>query len=186
MQDFFPWSIFRWKHCNNHYICCIFISLCCMKKAFTLIELMIVITVIGILMGVTMKFSSNRITDLKAQSLKDAFVDNYAMVQSQNLASSYHGTWRYATGQIIFDPTTGVLAVYDTIATQQLLPDITNMRILLSWTASLSFSPYHMWCLLDVWTWVSFGLEVNRNKTYCFSINPATCSLKELPCVPEK
>ena len=77
-----------------------------MKKAFTLIELMIVITVIGILMGVTMKFGSNRIVDLKAQSLKDKFVDNYAMVQSQNLSSSYHGTGRYTTGEIVFDTTT--------------------------------------------------------------------------------
>jgi prepilin-type N-terminal cleavage/methylation domain-containing protein len=103
-----------------------------MKKAFTLIELMIVITVIGILMGVTMKFGSNRIVDLKAQSLKDKFVDNYAMVQSQNLASSYHGTGRYTTGEIIFDTTTGVLARYDTTVTEQLLPDMTNIKLLLS------------------------------------------------------
>ena len=153
-----------------------------MKKAFTLIELMIVIMVIGILMGVTMKFSSNRITDLKAQSLKDRFVDNYVMVQSQNLASSYHGTGRYTTGQIIFDATTWVLALYDNVATEQLLPDMTNMKLLLSWTTSLSFSPYHMWCVVNEWTWLFFGLEVNGNKTYCFSINPNTCTLKELPC----
>jgi hypothetical protein len=62
------------------------------------------------------------------------------------------------------------------------LPDMTNIKLLLSWTASLLFSPYHMWCMLNEWTWLSFGLEVNRNKTYCFSISSATCVLKELPC----
>ena len=68
-------------------------------------ELVIVLVIIGILMGVTMKFSSNRIVDLKAQSLKDTFVDNYQAVQSQNLASSYHGDTRYSKLAIMFDST---------------------------------------------------------------------------------
>ena len=72
-------------------------------SGFTLIEMVIVLVIIGILMGVTMRFSSSRISDLKAQSLKDMFVDAYTLVQSQNLASSYYGTLHYSLGKIIFD-----------------------------------------------------------------------------------
>lgn len=73
-----------------------------MKKAFTLIEMVVVLVVIGILMGITMKFGSNRIVDLRAQSLKDKFVDSYNIIQSQNLASSYHLNTRYTTLTLTF------------------------------------------------------------------------------------
>jgi len=100
-----------------------------MKKAFTLIEMVIVLVIIGILMGVTMRFSANRISDLKAQSLKDTFVADYAMVQSQNLASSYHGTGHYTTGEIIFDAETGIVIAYDNKPAQQLLSDTHAMKL---------------------------------------------------------
>lgn len=154
-----------------------------MKKAFTLIELMIVITVIGILMGVTMKFSSNRIVDLKAQSLKDRLVDDYAMIQSQNLASSYHGENRYSTWTLTL--WNWMLVQYDGSGDIQLFSDMQHMNIKhISWASSLLFTPYRMGCLLSGggWTWVSFDLEVNGNKTYCFSISSATCTLKEIIC----
>ena len=152
-----------------------------MKKAFTLIEMVIVLVIIGILMGVTMKFSSNRIVDLKAQSLKDAFVDSYALAQSQNLASSYHWKFHYTTMTLTF--WNGILAQYDGSGDTQLFSDMEHMKLTnVIWTQVLSLTPYHMGCTLNEWTWVSFNLEVNGNKTYCFSINPNTCTLKELPC----
>ena len=132
-------------------------------------------------MGVTMKFSSNRIVDLKAQSLKDAFVDSYALVQSQNLASSYHGKSHYTTMTLSFGE--WIIARYDGSGDTQLFSDIEHMKLTnITWAPVLSLTPYHMGCSLNEWTWLSFGLEVNGNKTYCFSINPATCTLKELPC----
>ncbi|MEI7557408.1 MAG: type II secretion system protein [bacterium] len=44
------------------------------KKGFTLIEMLIVIVVVSILMTAVMRFGSSRISDLKAQSLKEEFV----------------------------------------------------------------------------------------------------------------
>ncbi|MEI8090965.1 MAG: type II secretion system protein [bacterium] len=98
-----------------------------MKKAFTLIEMVLVLVIIGILMGVTMKFGSNRITDLKAQSLKDKFVDTYSEVQSQNLASSYHQQYRYTTLTLTFG--SGIVATYDGSGAVQLFSDTQDMQI---------------------------------------------------------
>ena len=197
---------FRWKPSSNHYTYTIFISLLDMKKrftspkrdsaiyilqkkakrvisGFTLMELVIVLVIIGILMGVTMKFSSNRIVDLKAQSLKETFVDNYQAVQSQNLASSYHGNTRYSKLTIAFDTTKWIIATFDGSWATQLLPDMDNIQLQLTWAQTLSLTPYHMGCPMLGWsTGLSFDLEVNKNKTYCFSIASSTCSLKENIC----
>ncbi len=153
-----------------------------MKKAFTLIELVIVITIIGILMGVTMKFWSDRIVDLKAQSLKDKFVDNYALVQSQNLASSYHGDRRYTRLDIAFSEW-WILAQYDGSWNVELLPDVDAINIKnLNGTPTLSLTPYRMGCVSNEWTWITFDLEINGNKTYCFAIDLPTCKLREMAC----
>lgn len=155
-----------------------------MKKAFTLLELVIVLVVIGILMGVTMYFGSNRIVDLKAQSLKDQFVDNFAAVQSQNLASSYHGEERYTTLEIALTENS-IMASYDGSGSRELLPEPQNMKLKnITWTPTLSLTPYQIWCALDGSdaAWLSFDLEVNGNKLYCFTIDLAACTLKEVAC----
>ncbi len=152
-----------------------------MKKAFTLIEMVLVLVIIGILMGVTMKFGSNRITDLKAQSLKDKFVDTYSEVQSQNLASSYHQQYRYTTLTLTFG--SGIVATYDGSGAVQLFSDTQDMQIKnIVWPSTLFLTPYHMGCTSKEWTWMSFALEVNGNKTYCFQIVTDTCKLIEIAC----
>lgn len=156
-----------------------------MKKAFTLIEMVIVLVVIGILMGATMYFGSDRIVDLKAQSLKDSFVDEYHMVHSHNLASSYQGTYRYSTGTIRLDPDQWVVVAYDGIVTGQLLSDLTNMKVQISWPNTLSFVPYHMGCEMmgGTWTGISFTLLITPHKKYCFDIRLDTCTLRESVCI---
>jgi prepilin-type N-terminal cleavage/methylation domain-containing protein len=73
-----------------------------MKKAFTLIEIVIVLVVISILMTATMKFGSNRIDDLKAQSLKEQFVGYYNDLYRQNLMSSFRDEKKYQTLMLTF------------------------------------------------------------------------------------
>jgi hypothetical protein len=48
---------------------------------------------------------------------------------------------------------------------------------------TLSFVPYRLGCTMDIWSGiVNFQLVVKSSKTYCFSILPDTCSLREKAC----
>jgi prepilin-type N-terminal cleavage/methylation domain-containing protein len=66
-----------------------------MKKAFTLIEMVIVLLVVGVLMAATMRFGSGRIVDLKAQSIKEQFVGYYNEIYGQNMTSSFRDGKKY-------------------------------------------------------------------------------------------
>lgn len=46
-------------------------------------------------MGATMKFGSNRITDLKAQTIKEQFVGRYNDLYSQNMTSRFRDNQTY-------------------------------------------------------------------------------------------
>ena len=160
-----------------------------MKRAFTLIEIVIVLVIIGILMGVTMKFWSNRITDLKAQSFKDKFADSYTSVVSQDLASSYHGQEHYQSVHIFID--SGMSYQYDSGVLTSLIYDpqhmsLTNLQLNDHAVSSiqLSLTPYHIWCANDGSSSgvVSFQLLIDQNKKYCFGISLDTCALSEAVC----
>lgn len=100
-----------------------------MKRGFTLIEMMIVLLVVGILMAATMRFGSNRIVDLKAQSIKEQFVGYYNDIYSQNMTSSFRDGKKYQTLTVVM--TTGIYYIVDTLATMDSkLPnlEIRNLR----------------------------------------------------------
>jgi prepilin-type N-terminal cleavage/methylation domain-containing protein len=160
-----------------------------MKRAFTLIELIIVLVIISILMGATMRFGSSRITDLKSQALKDKFLDSYATVYSQNMVSSYYQAQHYQSLHIRIGA--DVQYDYDSGVALSLFRETGAMSI--SWLAldalpqneiTLTFVPYHMWCSIDAWSGVvSFQLMVKPAKTYCFSLMTDTCNLREVTCL---
>lgn len=164
------------------------------KKGFTLIEMLIVIVVVSILMTAVMRFGSSRISDLKAQSLKEEFVWYYNNFWSQNMTSSFRDGQRYQ--KLVISFTTGIWYGLDThppiFASQ--LSSLTFRDLMLdahaSSTLHLQFSPYMLWCLLtsDVWTlWNIFSFQIYHPKTgkqYCFEIRTETCKLIEKRCTP--
>ena len=91
-----------------------------MKKAFTLIELLIVICIISLLLGIGMNFGNNRIVELKVQTMKERFVDDYDVLLSQRLISSYQGTTRYHQLVISFD--SWIVYSFDSGSAISLLP----------------------------------------------------------------
>ncbi len=163
-----------------------------MRKAFTLIEIVIVLLVIGILMGATMRFWSNRITDLKAQTIKEQFVGRYNDLYSQNMTSSFHNGQKYEKMTVVlgqpFFYLLDAASFTDSIITWYQLtkfrfqPEGTTFT-----TANLVFAPYKLWCnILDndnPWDRLYFDFIVPENgKKYCFEIPSETCKLIENRC----
>lgn len=76
--------------------------------------MVIVLLIIGILMAATMRLGSNRIVDLKAQSIKEQFVGYYNDLYSQNMTSSFRDGKKYDTLTVVL--TTGIYYILDNAA----------------------------------------------------------------------
>lgn len=143
-------------------------------------------------MAATMRFWSNRIVDLKAQSIKEQFVSYYNDIYSQNMTSSFRDGKKYQQLSLVL--TTGVYYKVDSFS----LIDskisgirINNLRFA-SGSASLPsatmlFVPYHLWCQITNASFsgnvLYFNLIVPENgKQYCFEIKSETCKLVEVRC----
>ena len=157
-----------------------------MKKGFTLIEMLVVIIIIGILLGMSMWFSNDRIVDLKVQNSKERFVDAYTSLVSQRLISSYHNFDRYHSLTLAF--ASWIMVALDSGSQSPLLSDFTFQ---LTWMQvdhtpvpdlTVILFPYLLSCNFSTSGSIfSFGL-MNPSHTYCFSLDAATCSLREYRC----
>jgi len=163
-----------------------------MKKAFTLLEMAIVLLVIWILMAATMRFGSGRIVDLKAQSIKEQFVWYYNELYSQNMTSSFRDGQKYEKMTIVLWETVYYrLDAVDKVDTKKPEFTLSNLRFESEWnsfdTAQLIFLPYKLWCDImdndESWEKLYFDLIVPENgKQYCFEIPSETCKLIETRC----
>lgn len=149
-----------------------------MKKGFTLIEIIIVISIIAILLTVTMRFWSSRIDILKYQAGKEQFVNAYDRLYTQHLTSNYHEWTRYESLTLRLG-SSGFNYFWDTGEVQYVT---TTMPFAISGIdeTSMVFKPYVVGC--DMETGVVFQLIVDEKKTYCFSIKNDTCKLVEERC----
>jgi len=143
-------------------------------------------------MAATMRFGSNRIVDLKAQSIKEQFVGRYNDLYSQNMTSSFRDGQKYEKMTIVVWET--IYYILDAVdKTESKVPEftITNLRFEPEWTAfdgaNLVFAPYKLWCtILDndtSWDTLYFDFTIPENgKKYCFEIPSETCKLIETRC----
>ena len=161
------------------------------KKAFTLIEIVLVLLIISILLVATMHFGSNRIIDLKAQSSKESFESYYRDLSRQNLTSSFRDGVHYERLSIVLDTRMSYQLDSGSIVSQ--FPQNLSIQNIFAWSSSVDsaqiiLTPYHLWCSLfanghrieDV---LRFGLLIPENgKQYCFEITDQTCTLREVIC----
>ena len=143
-------------------------------------------------MAATMRFWSNRIVDLKAQSIKEQFVWYYNDLYSQNMTSSFRDGKKYEKLTVVLS--TGVYYLLDTIPkvdTTLSRMQIKNLHFMSGstpfTTASLFFLPYHIWCAITngsaTWSILYFNVMIPENgKQYCFEIPSETCKLIETRC----
>lgn len=161
------------------------------KKAFTLIEIVLVLLIISILLVVTMRFGSYRIGDLKAQSSKESFESYYRDLSSQNLTSSFRDGVHYERLSIVLD--TAMSYQLDSWSLVTYFPQDLRIQNIFLWSQTLDFAhivltPYHLGCVFsspgqhedDT---LRFELFVPENgKKYCFEIAHQTCTLREIVC----
>jgi prepilin-type N-terminal cleavage/methylation domain-containing protein len=60
------------------------------SKAFTLVEMLVVIIIIGVIISMTMYFSLDRLQQLQGQTAKEQFVSDIKFLRTHTLASSLY------------------------------------------------------------------------------------------------
>lgn len=169
------------------------------KKAFTLIELMVVIVVILILMLLTLKLGWSYIANMQVRNDKEDFVSTYYSLVSQSMSSSFYNGKKYTKASINFSDNSGQLGTiyYDwtdknNISTKKFLRSIFS-GVTLNWVKynswNLILESYKFWCILDGWTWNQFwswkvymDIVGNNWQKYCFNIILNSCKLYEYKC----
>ncbi len=167
------------------------------QKAFTLLEIVIVIVIIWILMAATMRFGGGRVSFLNNKNIKEQFVSNYDSIYADNMMSSYYLGELYETLNIDFVSWNSWF-VYsykdhsgdDISEGASLIEDgnyiINNLKLWWTDVANLNFvlKPYVLGCEINEEVDVDANIEiiVNHDKSYCFEISSDSCRIEKISC----
>jgi len=165
------------------------------KKAFTLLEIIIVIVIIWILMSATMKFGGDRIWFLNNKNIKEQFLDNYSLLQSNNTMTNYY-VWKiYQDLDINFSIWMSDFSYqynsYDSLYTGQTYVDWGSYKIQslkVNWDSvsniNVSMTPYILGCSIQGGSnsFAEINILVNNAKEYCFRINSDICRMISVSC----
>lgn len=165
------------------------------KKAFTLLEITIVIVIIWILMWATMKFGGDRIGFLNNKNVKEQFVTSYDKLYSDNMMTSYYLGDIYKNLDIQFvvwaDNIDYVYRWYTTDYSGSSYTDGWSYKIdslYLNGDAvknlDISFMPYVLGCEINGLDSqiAKIDIVVNNFKSYCFEIDSNNCRIHKSVC----
>lgn len=145
-------------------------------------------------MTITMRFSSSRIDDLKAQTNKDEFKNNYEQLLLSNMSSNYYNWKRYNTLEINmtswgnwFNYTLedelwkSDLYIWFSNPNQKITKIITNSED--TTEINIKLNPYKIWCSINNQnTWYTIIQTEERNKKHCFKISTQMCKWEYISC----
>lgn len=165
-------------------------------KAFTMLELIIVIVIISVLIWISMRFGWDRINFLKHKVSQEQILDFYNSIYSRNLSTNYF-EWK------IYDKLNVSLVKW---RPNFLYSYLFDDNILFSWSSfvewwsyiiddlklndkeveniEIEMIPYNLWCKIS-WSDTSeatISTFVNSSKKYCFSIDSENCRLNSISC----
>ena len=163
-------------------------------KAFTLLELTIVVVIIGVLMAATMKFGWNRIWLLNNKNIQEQFLNHYSSLQSRNNMTNYYMWKIYQNLHINFELGENDFWYkydsYESAYTGRTYVEWWNYKInvlSIDWkdikSASVIMTPYSLWCMIgNDWNELNIWVLVNNSKQYCFSIQSDNCRMRNVSC----
>jgi prepilin-type N-terminal cleavage/methylation domain-containing protein len=168
-----------------------------LKRAFTLLEIMIVIVIIWILMWATMRFGWDRIGFLNNKNIKEQFISNYDTLYSNNMTTNYYMWNLYTDLEIAFILWyTWFDYIYKWYGADNIFSGTTRVdggiyeiiNISIDWEemedVTISLVPYILGCNINWWQNQLAEIEifVNNAKNYCFEINSDNCRMYSVSC----
>ncbi len=171
-------------------------------KAFTLIEMVIVLIIIWIMLTATVFLSGEQIQKVKNKTVKESILAEMQSRYSRNLWSSSFAGEMYDSMDVTFNSWDNKITFkYNTWGNEGWIENTFTDRFEIKYiiknynynnvpndshltgSISLKYLPYKISC--TIWeeggnTNVVFVARVNDNKDYCFEINQKNCRLVEV------
>lgn len=161
-----------------------------MKKAFTLIEILITISIISLVMVGISALTGNQVNRLKEKITREEFISTYNEVLLNSIGSSNINKQWLQNRLVIYD---GVVSSsgFDGNPTDDLAQaPFLLYKNELPRNATIIFDNYSLWCSIDNQTGLQLvpGLQLKRNNEKkstigCFTIDLGTCKLLEESCI---
>lgn len=164
------------------------------KKWFTLLELVVVISIIWIILGITFRININRMTDLTVKNEITKFEETYNKNLSIALSTSIYKGSSYKEQILEINKENNTIQYSyswssnpDTNEQLTLIwAEIKNIDPLINNTLSIGHKPYDLSCVINndvsIKTWnISFGAK-NQQATICFTISASSCKIKKISC----
>lgn len=169
-----------------------------MIRAFTLIEMLLVIVIIGVLMMMVFRFGGDRLQLLQMQTTKETIVWFREEIINNNRTSSYIIDQNYQTVDVTFTTQSSqITSSYISTTGTVILSEQSKPYANAFWTASaswniletltLTYTPYELGCSIgsdgQSYSEAMLKLESLGNpKAYCFAILTQTCMVQEVVC----
>lgn len=170
--------------------------------AFTLIEMIIVLVVIGILAMAIMWMSGDQITKVQNKAIKEAILSEWQSRYSMNLGSSSYAGNIYKYMDINLNSWSNLISFTysgnfenrfwnQNFSNLFIIKDIIinkNEEYTSTWDIFIRYTPYNIKCTLwdDDISSLILITTVRDSKDYCFEINKNNCRLIEIDCKDER
>lgn len=161
-------------------------------KAFTLIEMIIVLIIIGILLLATLYLSWEQIQKVRNKTVKEAILSEWQSRYSSNLSSSYFGSIWYKDMNVGLEKWKNDINFeymdreHENEKLENTFVDNFNIKYIkadndVKDNINLTYQPYQIKCKIwENYDSVKLVININDNKDYCFEINNKNCRLIEL------
>lgn len=164
-----------------------------MKKAFTLIEMIVVIIIISILFLIVLRMGWNYVRDMQFRNDKEEFLSQYNKLLSQSMSSNYYEWEEYKEFSLQIADQWDEINLYAITWNNQVL--IWRRALGVSYFSWLNnvwtflFQAYELGCWYEDWDWELTGGNVNFQLIsiydwwYCFDVNLDSCKISESKCL---
>ncbi len=172
------------------------------KKAFTLMELLIVIFIMSLFLWLSMGIWVKQLNNFKLNNIKENFIWFYNNIYNNILTSNYYKWKKINIFTISFNSNTGNIFYYETwykwleninynskkLSLKTKINNIYSNNTNNIKSFFIELSPYTLWCNIMV-NWkkikeIYFSLINEKfNKNYCFYIKDKNCILEEIKCI---
>jgi len=167
------------------------------RSAFTLIEMVIVLVIMGILLLMTISLTGNQLQRLQRKVIKESMLSEYQQRYSKNLTSSSFAAKQYDELHILFTKGSNTIS-FSYLQSEQTYrsahhqddfqiisiitnPDAKGQNYTSAEQVTLKLKPYEISC--DIGEGISalgFIIRIRDQKDYYLSLSSNTCRLKEV------